>query len=95
MSKEDEIESLIRKYVDTSISGKHDPEFAVALAKRKDEALHFLQTQFDSYIGLQRFWLYALVRVIAPEQKTSFFVSRLVQEDDRLCLLNNTGILEA
>jgi hypothetical protein len=35
-----------------------------------------------------------LVRIVAPEQKTSFFVSRLVQEDDRRCLLTIQAFLK-
>src|SRR2546426_546511 len=86
MNGTDDIDTLIRRYIDSSIKLTPEPEVAVALAKRGDEALQAIQRQFDSCVWPQRFWLYALLGIVAPEQKTSVLVARLPCEDDPRCL---------
>lgn len=92
----EEILSLIRRYVDLSINQNNDPEPAVALAKGGEEVLICIDKHIDTFIGLQRFWVYALARLVARDQhrRSEFLALRLYREDDLRCLILIKGFLK-
>ena len=80
---------LIQQYVKDSRDDKRNPDATavVQLLQDRDTALATLKKHFGSFIGQDRFWLYALAGYLLQDAqaRSQFYAERVPLEDDHLC----------
>jgi len=89
MTSENQTLSAIRQYVKDSQDEKRRGDATAVVQLLHDRANSFatLEKHFNSFTGLDRFWLYALVRLLLehPVDRSRFYDARLTVEDDPIC----------
>lgn len=89
MISEDQALLLIQQYVKDSQDDKRreDATAVLQLLQDRDTALATLKRHFHSFLGQDRFWLYALAGYLLqdPQARSQFYAEHLPLEDDPLC----------
>jgi len=91
MRTEQQTLSLIRKYVtdsqDDRARSNSTGAAVVSLLEDRPSALSTVEKHFDSFVGKDRFWLYALVGLLTAnhDETMKFYAKRMPCEDDPAC----------